>query len=197
MKGECIMRIQKVNDNTLRIFLSLSELDERDISMTDLFQRSAKTEQLFWEMIAKAGEEVEFVLDKPFWIQATIMSGEEFVITVVKQELQEESPPESKTKPKRRPRNRDWVYQFKDWEQLIMAVQSLNPNLPGRSSIYYAEPFYYLVLNSRSITGLSRQKAEAVLMEYGEKVNLTKAYLSEYGRIIQADDALETIRKYF
>lgn len=189
------MRIQKINNNTLRIFLSLAELAERDISMVDLFQRSAKTEQLFWEMISKAGEEVQFVLDQPFWIQATIMSGEEFVITVVKQdeELPEEEP---RSKPKRRPRTKEWVYRFEDWEQVVGAVKSLGDIL-SRSSLYFCEPYYYLVINSRPLTGGLRQRSEAILKEYGEKVNVTKAFLEEYGKLIKANDALETVRKYF
>ncbi len=61
------MRVQKVNEHTIRIFISLTELSDRDITMTDLFQRSAKTEQLFWELIAAAREECVCVLYKPFW----------------------------------------------------------------------------------------------------------------------------------
>ncbi|MDA8442538.1 MAG: adaptor protein MecA [Peptococcaceae bacterium] len=191
------MRIQKVNESTLRIFLSFSELAERDISMTDLFQRSTKTEQLFWEMIAKAGEEVEFVLDEPFWIQATVMSGEEFVITVVKQAEPDEQTRDLKTKPKRRPRSTEWIYRFSDWEHLVLAVQQLGANAAPKSSIYFVQPDYYLVLSSRGITGAQRHKFEAVLKEFGEKVNTTKVYLQEYGKLIQADNALETIKRYF
>ncbi len=189
------MRIQKINENTLRIFLSFTELAERDISMADLFQRSAKTEQLFWEMISKAGEEVQFVLDQPFWIQATVMSSEEFVITVVKQEYQEEISEEPKTKPKRRPRSREWIYRFDDWEQLVNAAKGLGDYLPNRTSVYYYSPNYYLVLSPRA--GASRQRIEAILKEYGEKVNMTKVYLDEYGKVIQSGNALETIRHYF
>lgn len=191
------MRIQKINENTLRIFLSFNELAERNISMAELFQRSAKTEQLFWEMIAKAGEEVEFVLDQPFWIQATIMSSEEFVITVVKQESAEEITEEPKPKPKRRPRSREWVYRLEDVEQVINLSKSLGDTLPTRTSLYYCQGAYFLVLNSRVITGAVRQKIEAILKEYGEKVNVTKAYLEEYGRLIVAGNALENVRQYF
>jgi len=191
------MRIQKINDTTLRIFLSFNELAERNISMAELFQRSAKTEQLFWEMIAKAGEEVEFALDQPFWIQATIMSSEEFVITVVKQESPNEIPLEPKAKPKRRPRSREWVYRFDDWEQVINFVKAIGENIPGRTSLYHCNDAYYLVLNSRVLTGAIRQKTEAVLKEYGQKVNMTKAYLEEYGKVIQVGSALETVKQYF
>jgi adapter protein MecA 1/2 len=41
------MRILKVNDNTVRIFISFTELADRNISLADFFQRSARTEQFF------------------------------------------------------------------------------------------------------------------------------------------------------
>ncbi len=191
------MRVQKINDNTLRIFLSFNELAERDISMVELFQRSAKTEQLFWEMIAKAGEEVEFVLDQPFWIQATIMSSEEFVITVVKQDSPEDIPPVAKVKPKRRPQSREWVYRFDDWDQLVSLVKELGETVPGRTSLYHCNSAYYLVLPLRGLTGVTRQKVEAILKEYGDKVNLSKIYLEEYGKVVKLETALETIKEYF
>lgn len=85
------MRILKVNESTVRIFISFTELADRDISLADFFQRSPRTEQFFWEMIKKAKDEVDFHLDQPFWIQATVASEDEFVITVIKQEEQIES----------------------------------------------------------------------------------------------------------
>lgn len=197
LKGECVMRIQKINDSTLRICLSLNELAERNITMVELFQRTAKTEQLFWEMITKAGEEVEFVLDQPFWIQATVMSGEEFVITVVKQDFTENQTEEPKAKSKRKPRNKEWVYRIADLEQVVNLTKSLGDTTPGKVSLFFCAENYYIVINNRSITGVARQRVEALLKEYGEKVNVTRAYLEEYGKLIGGKEALEGIRQYF
>ena len=120
------MRVQKVNEHTIRIFISLTELTDRDITMADLFQRSAKTEQLFWELIAQAREEVEFNLDQPFWIQATVATNDEFVITIMKQEEQLEDL--IKDKVARKPskgRVTELVYAFADFEDVLSAVGRL------------------------------------------------------------------------
>ncbi len=192
------MRVQKVNDSTIRIFISLTELADRDISMADLFQRSPKTEQLFWELIAQAREEVEFSLDQPFWIQATVASNDEFVITVIKQDEQGEVPPKDKGR-KRSPRNTrvlEWVYVFGDFEDLLAAVARLPQFAQLRSSVYEFEDEYYLTLRRMGV-GKKRQVAEAFLDEYGERVSTTEDFLVEHGKTITSGQAVETLKTSF
>lgn len=191
------MRIQKVNERTIRIFISFTELADRDITMADLFQRSPKTEQLFWELIAQAREEVEFNLDQPFWIQATVASNDEFVITVMKQDEQSEILVQEKGKKKvgkRRPS--EWVYSFEDLEDVISAVALLPEFTQMLSNLYEFESEYYLVLN-RLGSGRKRQLAEAVLDEYGQLVSMTKAFLIEHGKAVIPEKAVETLKASF
>lgn len=191
------MRIQKVNEHMVRIFISFTELADRDITMTDLFQRTSKTEQLFWELIAQAREEVEFNLDQPFWIQATVSSNDEFVITVMKQEEQFDGSVKDKEK-KRTPRNRifEWVYAFADFED-VLAAAALLPKLPQlRSALYELDGTYYLSLQ-RMGGGVKRQTAESILDEYGELVSTTRTFLSEHGRIVLKNSAVETLLESF
>ncbi len=191
------MRVQKVNEHTIRIFISLTELTDRDITMADLFQRSAKTEQLFWELIAQAREEVEFNLDQPFWIQATVASNDEFVITIMKQEEQGEGSGKEKVG-RKIPKGRvtELVYVFSDFEDLISAVGRLPDFNQLRSSLYEFENEYYLVLN-RLGTGKKRLLAEAILDEYGEIVATTGVFLSEHGKSLISVKAVQTLNASF
>lgn len=191
------MRIQKVNERTIRIFISFTELADRDITMADLFQRSPKTEQLLWELISQAREEVEFNLDQPFWIQATVASNDEFVITVMKQEDQTEAPVQEKEKRKpSKSRLAEWVYAFEDFEDVISAASRLPQFAQLRSSLYEFEEEYYLVL-SRLGSGKKRQLAEALLDEYGELTGMTKPFLIEHGRTVMAEKAIQTLKASF
>ncbi len=191
------MRVQKVNDSTIRIFISFTELADRDISMADLFQRSSKTEQLFWELIAQAREEVEFNLDQPFWIQATVASNDEFVITVMKQEEQTEIPVKEKEKKKSaRGRVQEWVYAFADFEDVLAVVQRLPQFNNMRSSLFEFEGEYYLSV-SRIGVGKKRQLAEAILDEYGDLVTATRDFLIEHAKVIIAAKAVQTLRVSF
>jgi len=191
------MRVQKVNEHTIRIFISLTELTDRDITMADLFQRSAKTEQLFWELIVQAREEVEFNLDQPFWIQATVATNDEFVITIMKQEEQVEGSVKEKAGRKTtKGRVTELVYVFADFEDVISAVGRLPEFNQLRSSLYEFEKEYYLVLN-RMGTGKKRLLAEAILDEYGEIVGTNGVFLSEHGKGIILEKAVQTLNVSF
>ncbi|TGE32647.1 adaptor protein MecA [Desulfosporosinus sp. Sb-LF] len=191
------MRVQKVNEHTIRIFISLTELTDRDITMADLFQRSAKTEQLFWELIAQAREEVEFNLDQPFWIQATVATNDEFVITIMKQEETIEGSVKEKAV-RKTPKGRvtELVYVFADLEDVISVSGRLPEFSQLRSSLYEFEEEYYLVLN-RMGSGKKRLLAEAILDEYGEIVATTGAFLSEHGKGIILAKAVQTLNASF
>ncbi len=190
------MRVQKVNEHTIRIFISLTELTDRDVTMADFFQRSAKMEQLFWDLIAKAREEVEFNLDQPFWIQATVASNDEFVITIMKQEEPFECVIKEKATGKSSKSRTQWVYAFADFEDVLTAVGCLPEFNQLQSSLYEYEEEYYLIL-SRLGTGKKRLLAKAILDEYGEAVVTTNVFLSEHGKVIIPENAVQTLKDAF
>jgi adapter protein MecA 1/2 len=199
------MRILKVNDNTVRIFISFTELADRNISLADFFQRSARTEQFFWELISKAREEVDFNLDQPFWIQATVASEDEFVITVIKQEDQIEAEINhiiqtsfGEKKKGSRPSSKfsseqGWVYVFADLEDVIAAVRLL-PEMPGvQSGLYSFEDEYYLSL-SKIGTPRKKKIAEAILDEFGESILIAEVFLQEHGEVLIEGNALKVLK---
>ncbi|MGI5901212.1 MAG: adaptor protein MecA [Desulfitobacteriia bacterium] len=198
------MRILKINDNTVRIFISFTELEDRDISLADFFQRSARTEQFFWELISKARDEVDFDLDQPFWIQATVASEDEFVITVIKQEDQIEAEinhiiqtglREKKKSTKsdvQEECEQDWVYVFSEFEDIVSAV-SLLPEMSGvNSSLYEYEDEYYLTINNLRAPR-KKKAAEAILDEFGEQVLISEDFLQEHGESVIMDKAVNIL----
>ncbi|AFV02532.1 Negative regulator of genetic competence MecA [Dehalobacter sp. UNSWDHB] len=200
------MRILKVNDNTVRIFISFTELADRNISLADLFQRSARTEQFFWELISKARDEVDFSLDQPFWIQATVASEDEFVITVIKQEEQIDAEinhiiqtafGEKKKNPRPSPKfasEEQWVYLFEEFEDVVSAVRLLPGILQLQSALFQYEDEYYLTISN---IGNPRKKklAEAILDEFGESVMTTDTFLKEHGETIIEEDAVKILKR--
>lgn len=198
------MRILKVNDNTVRIFISFTELADRDISLADFFQRSARTEQFFWELISRAREEVDFNLDQPFWIQATVASEDEFVITVIKQEDQIDTEInhiiQTSFKEKKKPvkqvskaeSEQDWVYVFTDFEDMISAVNLLPDLTNVDSSLYEYEDEYYLAF-SKFTAPRKKKIAEAVLDEFGELIITTEDFLKEHGQMVIEGQAVKVL----
>jgi adapter protein MecA 1/2 len=200
------MRILKVNENTVRIFISFNELSARNISLADFFQRSERTEQFFWELIGKAREEVNFDLDQPFWIQATVASDDEFVITVIKQDEQIEaeinhiihnSYSDKKSSGKsgvKTNSNNDWIYVFADLEDILNCLNML-PQLPYfTSALYKYEDEYFLSLGKIS-SSRKRKIMESVLDEYGEATVLSDIFLKEHGETIIGENAVAKLKK--
>ena len=90
----------------------------------------------------------------------------------------------------------DWVYVFADFEDVLAAVKRM-PDLPRtRSSLFEFEGEYYLTLSSLG-TGRKRQLAEAVLDEYGELVDIAKVFLSEHGKNVIEDKAIQKLKSVF
>ena len=53
------MKIERIDDKTVKCFLSNEELVEYDIDYKDFVTRSAKAKEVVHEIIAQAEEEVE------------------------------------------------------------------------------------------------------------------------------------------
>lgn len=200
------MRILKVNDRTVRIFISFTELQDHNISLVDFFQRSSRTEQFFWDLITKVRDEVDFTLDQPFWIQATVASEDEFVITVIKQEDQieaeinhilqttlgdkkKESRPSSKFAS-----GQDWVYVFADLEDVISAVKVLPEIFSAVSSLYSFEDEYYLAMSEIS-PSRKKKVVEAIMDEFGEAIMTSAEFLREHGEVVIAENAIKILKK--
>ena len=198
------MRILRVNDNTVRIFISFSELADRNISLVDFFQKTARTEQLFWELICRAREEVDFSLDQPFWIQAAVVSDDEFAITVIKQEEYGDKENHALEVEEKRSRvrvsqqgeskfapNQEWVYAFQDLEDVLLVTRAL-PGLAAASMLYEWEEEFYLVIGP--IKGPRRKKAaEAILDEYGDAIMTAAPFLREHAQCLIEENALEKL----
>jgi adapter protein MecA 1/2 len=89
-----------------------------------------------------------------------------------------------------------WVYAFADFEDVLSVVERLPEFTQMQSSLYEYEEEYYLVL-CRIGTGKKRLLAKAILDEYGETVDTTKVFLSEHGKVIIPENAVQTLKAAF
>ncbi|WP_125702857.1 adaptor protein MecA [Lacticaseibacillus daqingensis] len=90
------------------------------------------------------------------------------------------------------------VLQLADFEDFIGLAQVLR--LEGASSdLYRYNAHYYLVLTfyPNHVSVDEARDQIAVALEYGDKVAISSAVLSEYGQLLMPTSALETGRYYF
>lgn len=81
------MKLEKLNDNQIRCTLNKSDLDKRELRLSELAYGSAKARALFRDMIQQASIELGFEADNiPLMIEAIPISNECLVLVVTKVE---------------------------------------------------------------------------------------------------------------
>ncbi len=85
------MKIEKVNDRTIRCTLTKSDLSERKIKLSELAYGTEKARGFFKDMIQQASYQFGFEAeDIPLMIEAIPLSGEAIVLVITKVEDPEE-----------------------------------------------------------------------------------------------------------
>ena len=76
------MEIERISDNTVKLYISYIDLEERGFDREEIWFNRDLGEELFWEMMEEADTEGEFLGDGPLWIQiAALDSGLEMLVT--------------------------------------------------------------------------------------------------------------------
>ncbi|MCX7711353.1 MAG: adaptor protein MecA [Clostridia bacterium] len=208
------MRIEKINENKIKVTISLHDLEERNIDLNSLNYNSPAAQELFWDMMEQA--EVQFgfnTSDAQLCIEAVPDSDEGFVVTITK--LDEDGDFESiqkyiknrfkKSDLRAKRKNRRicstiMIYCFEDFDDLCVLSKRLESLYSGESTLYKCKDAYYLVLTRNSYTDAHPKMFETVMNEFGRKVSNTgfyEGYLNEYGTKIAEFNALDIINSYF
>ena len=81
------MKIEKVNENQLRLTLTFQDLAERGIRLEDFIRPSDHTQALFREIMGQALEEYDFISENtPLMVEASPIAGEGISILITKVE---------------------------------------------------------------------------------------------------------------
>lgn len=208
------MKMEKINDNKIKVTISLSDLEERNIDMSALNSSSLAAQELFWDMMEQAEMELGFdTSDSQLCIEAYPDMEEGFTVTITK--LDEDGDFESihkyikskyikkelraKKKSKKVCSN-VLMYAFTTFEDLCMLAKKLRPSYTGDSTVYKCKDTYYMVLSRAGSCDGNGRAFEMSLSEYGTKLtNITfyEGYLNEYGQKLMQNNALEIISNFF
>jgi adapter protein MecA 1/2 len=201
------MRIEKIGDNKIRIFVTFDDLEERDIDLTSFNYNSPETQELFWDLMEQAELELGFEThESQLCIEAVTDIDQGFVITITK--IEDDGDFESIHKfIKNRYRRNDLrikkktdnicstvlIYNVDSFDDLCQLSARLDPLFYGDSSVYQCEGSYYLVLKRVEGMGHDLSRIENILAEYGDRVMnvlFFEGYLNEHGRMMLEKDAI-------
>ncbi len=201
------MRIEKISENKIRIFVTFDDLEERDIDLSSFNYNSPETQELFWDLMEQAELELGFEThESQLCIEAVTDVEQGFVITITK--IDEDSDFESIHKfIKNRYRRNDlkikrktsnicstvMIYDLDSFDDLCLLCSRLKHVYLGESTVYQCEGSYYLVLRRVDSLDHSLGKLESILGEYGDRilnVLFFEGYLNEYGTMMVEKNAV-------
>ncbi|PIC84914.1 adaptor protein MecA [Sporosarcina sp. P20a] len=215
------MEIERINENTVKFNLSYGDIEARGFSKEDVWYNRDKSEELFWDMMDELGDDTEFEVEGPLWIQVNAMNeGIEVIVTRAHLPKNAESSQfpfgiedpeelfdpifdaitESEEESEEDLQVADRLFVFNEFDQIIpLASKMISLEDEFDSQLYAFEDRYYLNLRfDYSLIEKKRAKDIASMVtEYGAVSKMSIHRIGEYGKEVMGSDVFEQVNKYF
>ena len=215
------MDIERVNENTLKLFITYRDIEDRGYSREEIWYNRAKGEELFWEVMNEVNTEDYFELEGPIWIHINASEvGLEVVVTRAsynpdtdissmfqsmedvddsrsEQMNVEQSLLDAFENEQDEASTINSRYVFKDIDDVIpVAKRLLNREL--ETSLYRLDNKYYLIVNFDNLEDKDEiRNINSIIREYLASSKVTVYRLEEYGEVIMENNCFETVVQFF
>ncbi|ARK25571.1 adaptor protein MecA [Sporosarcina sp. P37] len=215
------MEIERINENTVKFNLSYGDIEARGFSKEDVWYNRDKSEELFWDMMDELGDDTEFEVEGPLWIQVNAMNeGIEVIVTRAHLPKNAESSqfpfgiedPEELFDPifdaineteedsEEELQITDKLFVFNEFDQIIpLAAKMISLEDEFDSQLYAFEDRYYLNLrfDSSLIEKKRAKDIASMVTEYGAMSKMSIHRIAEYGTVVMDSNVFEQVNKYF
>lgn len=197
------MRFEKLNDNKIRIFLNITDLEKNNIDMHRFMADPIESQDVFFEMLDKAEKQIGFVTENyNVKLEAVKTIGDNFVLTVTRSNNDNKKPHiRRKTN---NIKSSVVIYRFNTFDDFcyysnyLKSTNNLQLNdIAKNISLYNYNNYYYLVFSNISII---KKAVFLSILEFATYINnaeLFKRKLIENGKLIIKDNAIKIAIKYF
>jgi len=205
------MKIEKLNEDKIRITLNLDDLKENDIDFHTFMSNSIESQELFLTMLDKAEKEVGFVTeDYRVMIEALATSTGTFVLTVTRLEKEKNVFKKKKVNIRRKTRAVDLskaIYCFNSFEEYCSFCSFLNnsifkhmDNFADNTALYeYNEKYYLVITNIHMNNNLLKSFCSSIteFASFIDNASLFENKLLEYGILVMKEQAIGTCIEHF
>jgi len=207
------LKVEKINENKVKITLSIDELAQRHISLKDLEKDTVKAKQLFLELIEESNLESSFIFEHAqLFVEAATDNNDFFTVTITKIDdfpdltkynlLDEGFNKKSIRKPSANsayPINYN-IFSFECLDNLLDMCDILkkNKSFLGKSSLYMIDSRYFLIFSKYSIKNPKFLKTYSIITEFclcNYASELYEVSLREKSKLIISDKALQSLTK--
>lgn len=206
------MKFEKLNENKIRITLTIQDLAEKEIDFHVFMSNSAEAQDVLLDMLEQAKKETGFdPEDYNLKVEALVMADTNFIFTITK------LPPEEKSKISKRkftvkrknivPSSTQAVYCFNSFDDFNDFLVFLSKNtlfnykkLAKSITLYEYKEKYYLSMNNINTEFIDKIKFYTCITEFAKCVTNSKVFaskLKECGTLIMKNNALEIGFKHF
>ncbi|UYP08921.1 genetic competence negative regulator [Priestia megaterium] len=199
------MRLERLNYNKLKVFLTYDDLTERGLTKEDLWTDTFKVKQLFREMIEQASQELNFEPTNSLSVEVFSLQAQGMVVFVTKQyeeetsygEFDEDEFEDFIEMQVMLDESEDMFFEFDSFEDVIQLTKCMSNFYDTDSVLYSFEQRFYMLLDYHMLSPAEVGNMIAVLAEYGNPSTITKHRVNEYGKILVEKRALEYINSVF
>ena len=206
------MKFEKLNENKIRITLTIQDLAEKEIDFHVFMSNSAEAQDVLLDMLEQAKKETGFdPEDYNLKVEALVMADTNFIFTITK------LPPEERSKISKRkftvkrknivPSSTQAVYCFSSFDDFNDFLVFLSKNtlfnykkLAKSITLYEYKEKYYLLMNNINTEFIDKIKFYTCITEFAKCVTNSKVFaskLKECGTLIMKNNALEIGFKHF
>ncbi|MFD2672865.1 genetic competence negative regulator [Marinicrinis sediminis] len=198
------MKIERLSQDKIRIFLTFEDLSERGIQKEDMWKEIPKVHELFSEMMDQAYSELGFDATGTLAVEVFSLPAQGMVVIVTRSkgyhaeddlddddDLYEVEVTLDQS---------EWViFAFKDFEDVIGAAKKVVNHLPESNggSLYAYKNHYFLQFDPKAFEEGPLKTIIAMLSEFGDSSAVTPAVLSEYGKTVMTEHAIQTLCEHF
>lgn len=205
------MKIEKITENKIRITMNLDDLKEKNIDFHSFMSNSIEAQDIFIDMLKEAEKQVGFKTDDyKILLEALATADGKFVLNVTRIIPDVDPLKKKSVLVKRRATKIDKklaIYKFESFDDFCNFATLLhNSNCNSiikkikKAVLYSYNNSYYLLLTN-ILADLSLLKSFCSLIaEFSIYINnsdLFEKKLSEYGKVVIKNNAIQTCCKYF
>ena len=194
------MKIEKLNENKLKITLDVNDLKSRNIDVKSFISNTPESQDLFWDVMQEAEREYGFNVDESMvYVEAHINSTGLFTLIITKQagtvqtkSIKKTSKPFNFKLKRKEPLEtfENSLFEFADINSLSIFCKFAKPENYTDTSLYKYNGSFYL---------FAKNCTDKKILEYSNRVsekNLKFAKIFEYGDLLLKDEEGKYINSY-
>lgn len=207
------MKVEKINNNKVKITLTFEELEKRDINLKEIEKNSEIAKNLFVDLIEESNIDSDFEFDNSqLLIEASSDNNNLFIVTITKvdnlPDIKQYSNLEKKVKKAKKSSIKNNIYYkvdssiyiFDTFDNILdLCKIAKSENLFfGKNTLYKYDNCYFLIFAKSSIKNKKFLKTFVFLSEFCKNYysyNMLNVALKEKSELIIANSALQNLSK--